>query len=157
MWSRRETRWATSRRTPWRGSRFAQARYKAWDRLAQICGQFRSKGQPIGAFVRALLPIQLTGGFSLTSGHGSRSIPVTCEECGNSGTRMPTPELGLDGYLANDLPPWERKVLGVPAVAEVLDPTQERLKLLLAYRHQRQRLTAVLGAWPGIVRIASAL
>lgn len=70
---------------------------------------------------------------------------------------MPTPELGLDGYLANDLPPWERKVLGVPAVAEVLDPTQERLKLLLAYRHQRQRLTAVLGAWPGIVRIASAL
>ena len=40
----------------WGGATFDVAmrflREDPWDRLAQICGQFRSKGQPIGAFVR---------------------------------------------------------------------------------------------------------
>lgn len=33
-------------------------------------------------------------------------------------------ELVLSGYLANTLPPWGEKVLGVPAVAAVRDPKQ---------------------------------
>lgn len=80
--------------------------------------------QGIGAFVRVLLPIQLTGGFSLTAGTWLAINPSMMRDVWELWETPAYAELVLDGYLANALPPWGDKVLGVPAVAAVRDPTQ---------------------------------
>lgn len=80
--------------------------------------------QGIGAFVRVLLPIQLTGGFSLTVGTWLAINPSGLREVWELWETPAYAELVLDGFLANALPPWGEKVLGEPAVAAVRDSTQ---------------------------------
>lgn len=75
-----------------------------------------------GAFVRALLPVRLTGGYTVTYGLW---LGVHREDMHRALAQWhaPTyPELVLDGVLANAVEPWG--LLAVPAQAVVRDPEQ---------------------------------
>ncbi|MDQ3480518.1 MAG: DUF2199 domain-containing protein [Actinomycetota bacterium] len=80
--------------------------------------------QGIGAFVRVLLPIQLTGGFSLTVGTWLSVDPASLREVWEVWETPAYAELVLEGHLANAVPPWGQKVLGIVGVATVRDPTK---------------------------------
>ncbi|MEU6191290.1 DUF2199 domain-containing protein [Nocardia sp. NPDC047038] len=78
--------------------------------------------QQIGTFARATLPVELTGGYRLTFGvwllvHPA-AFPSICETWWSPGYR----ELRIEGYLANEIPPWG--MLASPVEAIVKDPTQ---------------------------------
>lgn len=80
--------------------------------------------QGVGAFVRVLLPIRMTGGFSLTVGTWLAIDPARLRTVWE---QWETPEyvaIELDGYLANTIPPWGASVLGAPCTAVVRDPSQ---------------------------------
>ncbi len=80
--------------------------------------------QGVGAFVRVLLPIRLTDGFSLTVGTW---LAIDPERLRSVWEQWETPAyemLELDGYLANRIPPWGDAVLGAPCTATVRDPSQ---------------------------------
>jgi hypothetical protein len=73
-----------------------------------------------GSFVRALLPVRLTEGFSVTFGVWLR---VSADELRAAFDLFWSPEyakLQLDGHLANAIKPWD--VLGAPVQAKVHDP-----------------------------------
>jgi len=73
-----------------------------------------------GAFVRALLPVQLTGGHTVTFGVW---VGVHPDDLRRAFETWWTPEyahLRLQGRLANALPAWE--VFGVPVTLAVKDP-----------------------------------
>lgn len=78
--------------------------------------------QGIGAFVRALLPIRLTGGYSLTVGTWIAIDPSLMRAVWEDWDTERYATLALDGFLANAIPPWGRDVLGAPAKIAVLDP-----------------------------------
>ncbi|WP_157630318.1 DUF2199 domain-containing protein [Kribbella catacumbae] len=74
-----------------------------------------------GAFVRALLPVQLEGGHKLTYGVWVGVHPDQLQQAfavwwDDSPAYL---DLRLDGRLANRIDPWD--LLGVPVVATVLD------------------------------------
>jgi hypothetical protein len=74
----------------------------------------------LGGFVRALLPVQLTGGHTVTFGVW---VGVHPDDLRRAFETWWTPEyfhLRLEGRLANALPAWE--VLGVPVTLAVKDP-----------------------------------
>ena len=72
-----------------------------------------------GAFVRALVPVHLTGGHAVTFGVWI-GIPFPELYRASEVWREPAyVDLSMDGLLANDLPPWN--VLGAPIHVNVLN------------------------------------
>lgn len=74
----------------------------------------------VGPFVRALLPVKLTGGYTVTFGVW---IGVHPEDLRGAFDTWWTPEysdLAMEGRLANALPAWD--VLGAPVTIAVTDP-----------------------------------
>ena len=76
----------------------------------------------VGAFVRALLPVQLTGGYTLTFGLWLRVRPDDLQHAFAAWWAPSYPDLILDGFLANNVEPWG--LLGKPVRAVVRDPEQ---------------------------------
>jgi hypothetical protein len=75
----------------------------------------------IGAFVRCLMPVRLTGGGAVEY---SVWLRVTVEALRHAGEIWEAPEyadLRLEGTVANAIQPWD-DLLGAPARAEVRDP-----------------------------------
>ena len=79
--------------------------------------------QGVGAFVRVLLPIGLTAGYTLTVGTW---LGIDPSELRSVWERWETDEyaaLRLDGGLANAIPPWGKVLLAAPATATVREQT----------------------------------
>ena len=79
--------------------------------------------QGVGAFVRVLLPIRLTGGYALTVGTWLAIDPSLLRSVWEQWETPAYAALELDGLLANAIPPWGAAVLGMPCSANVRDPT----------------------------------
>lgn len=76
----------------------------------------------VGSFVRVLLPIQLTGGFSLTYGLWLEVSPSDLQSTFDSWTDPSYPDLRLTGRLGNSVLPWG--LLGAPVATVVRDPDE---------------------------------
>ncbi len=76
----------------------------------------------IGAFVRALLPVGLTGGYTVTYGVWVAIDPRELQRVFAIWWEPEYKDLHLDGFLANSLQPWG--LLGVPVGLAVRDPQQ---------------------------------
>jgi hypothetical protein len=76
----------------------------------------------VGAFVRALLPIRLTGDFSLTYGVWLGISPADLQHTFDIWLDPAYADLKLTGRLGNAVQPWG--LLGAPVVAVVRDPDQ---------------------------------
>jgi hypothetical protein len=73
-----------------------------------------------GAFVRALLPVRLTGGYTVTYGLWLGVHPQEMHRALAAWHAPTYPDLVLDGVLGNSIGPWG--LLGTPACAVVRDP-----------------------------------
>ena len=101
--------------------------------------------QNIGAFVRVLLPIRLTGGYSITVGTWLAIQPDRLRHVYEVWWEPEYSKLHLDGFLANAVPPWAGDVFGAPASAVVRDPDQ--VPYLTASKHHL--LSSILSQeWP---------
>ena len=101
--------------------------------------------QGVGAFVRVLLPVRLSGGFTLTLGTWLAVDPTRLGEVWELWWTDAYAGLVLDGYLANAIPPWGDALLGSLATAVVRDPTQ----VPYVERSEREILQRVLlTEWP---------
>lgn len=76
----------------------------------------------VGAFVRVLLPVRLTGGFTVTFGLWLGVHPDDLQRAVALWWEPDYPTLRLDGVLANAIPPWG--LLGEPVEAGVRDPDE---------------------------------
>lgn len=75
-----------------------------------------------GSFVRALLPVKLTDGFSLTLGVWLQVSEDDLRAALDLWWAPNYPDLQLRGQLANAIKPWD--VLGAPALATVRYPEE---------------------------------
>jgi hypothetical protein len=73
----------------------------------------------VGPFVRALLPVRLTGGFTLTFGVWVAIHPDDLQRAFRVWWEPEYRDLVLEAWLANTLPEWD--LLSAPAVARVRD------------------------------------
>jgi hypothetical protein len=73
----------------------------------------------LGAFVRCLLPIHLSGGFEVTFGLWLAVHPDDLQRAYSTWWEAEYRDLVLDGWLANELPVWG--LLAAPARARVKD------------------------------------
>jgi hypothetical protein len=80
--------------------------------------------QGTGAFVRVMLPIQLTDGYTLTVGTWLAIDPAKLNEVWEIWDTNRYKDLSLDGYLANSIAPWGQALLGAPATARVRNPAE---------------------------------
>jgi hypothetical protein len=76
----------------------------------------------VGAFVRCLLPVHLTGGFTVTFGVWLAVHPDELQRAFRVWWDPAYADLVLDGWLANALPGWG--LLATPATARVRDVDQ---------------------------------
>lgn len=76
----------------------------------------------IGAFVRALLPIKLTEGHTITFGVWLTVKPLELQSIFAVWWEPEYRDLRLTGWLANAIPPWG--LLAAPVEAVVRDPEQ---------------------------------
>ena len=76
----------------------------------------------VGAFVRALLPVKLTGDFSATFGVWIALDPADLQRAFAVWSEPEYQNLRLHGWLANALPVWG--LLAAPVDLEVRDPEQ---------------------------------
>ncbi len=74
----------------------------------------------VGAFVRALLQVQLTGGYMVTFGVWVGVHPDDLKRAFDTWWAPEYAQLRMDGHLANALPTWA--VFGVPVSLAVTDP-----------------------------------
>ncbi|MFC7876883.1 DUF2199 domain-containing protein [Isoptericola sp. NPDC057391] len=74
----------------------------------------------MGAFVRALLPVQLTGGYSVRFGVWVGVHPNDLQHAAKVWWKPEYAELRLSGRLANAVEPWG--MLAAPVELAVLDP-----------------------------------
>ncbi len=74
----------------------------------------------IGAFVRCVLPVRLTGGYTVTFGTWLAVRPEDLQKAFKIWWTPDYQSLVLDGYLANPLPGWD--CLGAAARGEVANP-----------------------------------
>lgn len=107
----------------------------------------------LGAFVRCLLPVKLTGGYTVTFGVWLGVHPDDLQRAFRVWWEPDYRDLVLRGHLANTLPVWG--LLATPAVAHVVDddttpvidespdPTFARL---LAEEHPHEELLSSLPA-----------
>ena len=77
---------------------------------------------PVGAFVRALLPVRLSGGHMLTFGVWLAVDPGDLQQIAKVWLRPEYQELVVTGRLANAVPPWG--LLTAPVQAIVRDPDE---------------------------------
>ncbi len=73
-----------------------------------------------GAFVRALLPVHLTGGYTVTFGVWVGVHPDDLKRAFETWWAPEYAQLTMEGRLANALPSWE--VFAVPVTIAVSDP-----------------------------------
>jgi hypothetical protein len=73
----------------------------------------------VGAFVRALLPVKLTGGYTITYGVWVDIQPSELRSVFDTWWTPAYKDLKLTGRLANSIEPWG--LLGAPVRLEVLD------------------------------------
>ena len=78
--------------------------------------------QDTGAFVRALLPVHLTEGHTLTFGLWLGVSPQDLRRAYHDWWSPSYPSLVLDGLIANDVQPWG--LLGRPVRAVVRNPDE---------------------------------
>jgi hypothetical protein len=76
----------------------------------------------IGAFVRVMIPIKLTGGHTLTYGAWLSVHPNELRHAWEIWQSPAYRDLRLVGILANKLPPWPDETYGKPLEAAVPDP-----------------------------------
>ena len=76
----------------------------------------------IGAFVRALLPVRLSGGHTITFGVWVGINPRELQRVFAVWWEPEYRHLRLDGALANSIPPWG--LLAAPVTLIVRDPEQ---------------------------------
>lgn len=76
----------------------------------------------LGAFVRALLPVHLTAGHTITYGVWVGVLPEDLRRIFDTWWSPEYKDLAIDGYLANTIEPWG--LLGAPIRLRVLDPNQ---------------------------------
>ena len=74
----------------------------------------------VGAFVRALLPVSLTGGYSVTYGVWVGIHPQELQRAFEVWFEPEYSDLRLDGFLANSIRPWG--LLAAPVSLAVRDP-----------------------------------
>jgi hypothetical protein len=77
----------------------------------------------VGAFVRALLPVHLTGGHTITYGVWLAINPAELRPTFSVWWEPQYADLQLDGYLANALPRWGLLRAPVHAVVRDIDET----------------------------------
>lgn len=84
---------------------------KTWgnDVLTQVRG--------VGAFIRILIPVRLTGGYTITFGAWLGVHPEALRHAYEVWHQPQYLDLTLDGRLANMLPPWESETYGRPLTA----------------------------------------
>jgi hypothetical protein len=70
--------------------------------------------QGVGAFVRVLVPIHLSGGYTVTFGAWLGVHPDELRRAYEVWWEPAYADLVLDGHLANMLPPWESQTLAQP-------------------------------------------
>jgi len=80
--------------------------------------------QEVGAFVRVLVPIQLTGGFTVTFGAWLGVHPDDLRRTYEIWSTVDYADLELDGRLANMLPPWEDQTYRRQLRVRVQNPDQ---------------------------------
>ena len=73
----------------------------------------------VGAFVRALLPVSLTGGYTVTFGVWVGVDPAELQRAFAVWWEPQYQDLALQGFLANSIPPWN--LFGVPVSLTVRD------------------------------------
>jgi hypothetical protein len=76
----------------------------------------------VGGFIRCLLPVHLTEGFTVTFGLWLAVHPDDLQRAAKVWWASAYEELVLDGWLGNEVPPWG--LLSAPARARVLFPDQ---------------------------------
>jgi hypothetical protein len=76
----------------------------------------------VGPFVRALLPVRLTGGFTVTYGVWVGIHPDDLQRAFKVWWEPEFSDLRLDGFLGNGIQPWG--LLGLPVELAVLDAGQ---------------------------------
>ncbi len=76
----------------------------------------------VGAFVRVLVPVRLTGGYTITYAAWLSVHPEDLRRAWEGWWTPAYAELRLAGVLANKLPAWETETYGKPLVAAVRDP-----------------------------------
>jgi hypothetical protein len=97
----------------------------------------------VGPFVRALLPVSLFGGFTITFGVWLLVHPDDFQRAYRIWWEPEYADLVLDGWLANALPGWG--LLATPVRAVVRDPEETPY----CSESPDQRLNAVLSQrWP---------
>lgn len=105
----------------------------------------------VGPFVRCLLPVHLTGGFTVTFGVWLAVHPDDLQRAARTWWEPDYSELVLDGYLANALPVFD--LLGAPAHARVLNEehtpvvtssSDPSLSPVLTEQHAHELLLAAL-------------
>jgi hypothetical protein len=74
----------------------------------------------VGPFVRALLPVRLTGGYTVTFGVWAAIHPDDLQRAFAVWWEPGYADLRLDGILANSVKPWG--LLYAPVSLEVRDP-----------------------------------
>lgn len=77
--------------------------------------------QGLGAFVRILVPVHLTGGYTITFGAWLGVHPDDLRKAHDVWLTESYRDLALDGRLANMLPPWESQTIAQPLRAVVQD------------------------------------
>lgn len=97
-------------------------RRNAWQSDADANRAVMMQVPNVGAFVRALLPIRLSGGYTLTFGVWLAIHPDDLQRAARLWWSPQYAELRLDGWLANVVPPWA--LLAAPVTAVVRDPDQ---------------------------------
>ena len=76
----------------------------------------------IGAFVRCLLPVHLTGGMLLTFGTWLSLDPDDLHRAREVWRTADYPDLELTGGLANAIKPWGQEIFAAPMRVAVRDP-----------------------------------
>jgi hypothetical protein len=77
----------------------------------------------IGSFIRSLLQVHLSGGFSVTFGLWLEVSPGDLRRAYDLWGDEQYASFLLQGVGANSIPPWEAQVLGKDVTAAVADPT----------------------------------
>lgn len=78
--------------------------------------------EDVGSFVRALLPIHLDDGGSLTFGLWLGVHPDVLARLSEVWWEPEYANTSFEGLLANDLAPWSGEMIGRPVLATVRDP-----------------------------------
>jgi hypothetical protein len=91
-----------------------------WLSDADANGSVMMQVPDLGAFVRVLLPVHLSGGYSVTFGTWLGVDPAELRRAASIWWKPEYAGLELDGRLANALPGWG--LLAAPAHAAVVDP-----------------------------------